>query len=213
MKKTLTFIIISLILFGVFGNSAKGNSKNEKELINDISNKIVRFHVIANSDSKQDQELKLKVRDSVLKFISPKLKDCNDIEESRKIINRYNKDIIEVSKKVIRENGYKYDVKTNLSRENFPQKTYSNITLPQGNYEAYRIIIGTGNGQNWWCVMFPPLCFVDATKTEVNEKKTEKEMKTVLNDEEYNSINNSNKNKLKVKFKVVEILNKNKKAK
>jgi len=79
-----------------------------------------------------------------------------------------------------------------LDKENFPVKTYGNITLPQGEYEAYRIIIGTGEGQNWWCVMFPPICFVDITKGEVAYEETEEEMKKVLDDEEFNMVDNTN---------------------
>lgn len=205
MKRMVIFIMISLLVCGGFYISKQNELKNEQEMLESISSKIIRFHVLANSDSKEDQELKLKVRDEVLKFISPKLKDCNDIEESRAVIKKYNKEIINISEKVIRKNGYKYGVKSNLAQENFPVKTYGNITLPQGEYEAYRILIGNAEGQNWWCLMFPPLCFADITKVEVDEQKAEKEMKTVLNDEEYDFINNkSGKSKIKVKSKIVE---------
>ncbi|MCY6369847.1 stage II sporulation protein R [Clostridium ganghwense] len=177
---------------------------------NSISEKLIRFHVIANSDTTEDQALKLKVRDEVFKYISPKLKDSKSINESRKIIEENDKMINRIAKRVVEEKGYPYKVVTMISHENFPVKSYGNITLPEGNYEAYRIIIGSGEGHNWWCVMFPPLCFTDITKGEVAYKKTEKEMRQVLTPQEYKLVNNLDTNsidneKIVVKFKIVEI--------
>ncbi|MBU3111560.1 stage II sporulation protein R [Clostridium lacusfryxellense] len=206
MKK---FISISLALIIIIYIAINGNSASVKATQSDVAGKLIRFHVIANSDDKIDQKLKLKVRDSVLKYISPKLSACTTIEESRKIINNENKNIKKIAETVIKKNGFKYSVTAALSEENFPVKTYGNITLPQGKYEAYRIIIGTGTGQNWWCVMFPPLCFVDITKGNVSYEKTEKEMKTVLSDDEYNLVDNTvDSNKIVVKFKLGEIFGK-----
>lgn len=205
MKKALCIFIGILIIFGcVFENKVKSQN-----LQKDISSKIIRFHVIANSDLKSDQQLKLKVRDKVLEYIQPKLKNSKNIDESRKILLANNTAINKIAEDVVRKNGYNYEVKTMLSNENFPIKTYGNITLPQGNYEAYRIIIGSGKGQNWWCVMFPPLCFVDITKGEASYEQTEKDMKRVLTEEEYESVDNRLKhsdNDIKIKFKLLEMI-------
>ncbi|AKA71069.1 stage II sporulation protein R [Clostridium scatologenes] len=208
MKKVLVIFICILGIFALTNNRTKVSGDSVQE---DIASKIIRFHVIANSDSKSDQALKLKVRDKVLEYMQPKLKNSKSIDESREMIRKSNSEIITIAEDVIKKNGYNYAVKTTLSNENFPIKTYGNITLPQGKYEAYRIIIGDGEGQNWWCVMFPPLCFVDITKGEVSYKETEKDMKKVLSPEEYkmidNQISNSgNKNSIKVKFKILELL-------
>lgn len=207
MKKIVIIIICILAIFTLGTNRIQVKSESVQE---DIASKIIRFHVIANSDSKSDQALKLKVRDEVLGYIQPKLKKSKGIEESRTIIKENDKQIIDIANKVIKDNGYNYSVKTTLSNENFPIKTYGNITLPQGKYEAYRIIIGDGKGQNWWCVMFPPLCFVDVTKGEVSYKETEAEMQSVLSPEEYKIVNNqldkSKDNNIKVKFKILEML-------
>ena len=206
MKK---FILTSLALIIIIAIAINGNGSSVKATQSDVAGKLIRFHVIANSDDNIDQKLKLKVRDSVLKYISPKLSTCTSIEESRKIINNENKNIKKIAEKIIKQNGFKYSVATSLSKENFPVKTYGNITLPQGQYEAYRIIIGTGTGQNWWCVMFPPLCFVDITKGNVSYQKTEKEMKTVLSDDEYKLVDNTvNSQEIVVKFKLAEIFSK-----
>ncbi len=191
---TIFFIVILLVkVQGVeAANFISENKMSNNVSIDDISGKLIRFHVIANSDSEKDQNLKLKVRDKVLEYVQPLLKDSKNIEESREILNRENEKVLEIAREVIKENGYDYSVESTLDKENFPVKTYGNITLPQGEYEAYRIIIGTGEVQNWWCVMFPPICFVDITKGEVAYEETEEEMKKVLDDEEFNMVDNTN---------------------
>lgn len=212
MKKIIIALTFFVGIFFLFLNvNVKGVASQET-----ISSKLIRFHVLANSDSKEDQELKLKVRDSVLKYLQPKLNEAKNINDSRNILNENHEKIKEIAEQVIKENGYRYSVSNSISFENFPIKTYGNITLPPGKYEAYRIIIGNGGGQNWWCVMFPPLCFVDVAKGNIAEKQTETQMKRSLTNEEYEYINN-NKEKnieknIKIKFKLVEILNKLKKS-
>jgi stage II sporulation protein R len=205
MKK---FILTSVTIIIIISISLNTNNISGKASQNDVAGKLIRFHVIANSDSKVDQELKLKVRDSVLEYVSPKLINSKDIEESRKIINDENNSIKKIAEKVINKNGFKYSVATTLSKEYFPVKSYGNITLPQGEYEAFKILIGSGMGQNWWCVMFPPLCFVDITKGDVSFEKTESDMRGVLSEDEYELIDNTKDNKeIIVKFKLTEILN------
>lgn len=218
MKKMMSILLTLTIIITIF-SAYKSNSIKAADLsIEDISNKLIRFHVIANSDNESDQALKLQIRDKVLQYISPKLNNSKSIEESRKILDIENENILNIAKEVINENGYSYDVESTLSKEYFPVKTYGNITLPQGKYEAYRIVIGSGEGQNWWCVMFPPLCFVDVTKGSIAYEETEKQMKEVLNEKEYDRVNNlvnnnegvnlidnSNDNNIVIKSKVFEI--------
>lgn len=221
MKKTFIAIItifLAFITISIYGSEFKTSFMQKR-----IADKLIRFHVIANSDLNYDQKLKLKVRNEVLKYMTPKLKNSKSIDESRKIITENDSEIRKISERVIKENGYKYTLNTTLSHENFPVKTYGSITLPAGNYEAYRIIIGEGKGQNWWCIMFPPLCFVDITKGNIAQKETEKEMKAVFTDEEYKSVDNTVKkndtdkskenkenskdeNKIVVKFKLFELI-------
>ncbi|SHK64669.1 stage II sporulation protein R [Clostridium cavendishii DSM 21758] len=200
---TSTMIVLSLPVDSNDGQTYKENTEE------DISNKLIRFHVIANSDKDEDQNLKLKVRDGILKYIEPKLKDSKSIEESRKILKKNNDEILAIASSIIKSNGYNYKVKSTLDRENFPEKTYGNITLPQGEYEAYRVLIGSASGKNWWCVMFPPLCFVDITKGQVAYKETENQMKKVLNNAEYEKIDNTKEKtkkdkKINFRFKIVD---------
>ena len=208
MKKivNVVFGILVLIIIAECGLQYYTGKKVDKE-IESISSKIIRFHVLANSDKDSDQALKLKVKDEVIKFITPKLKDSKSINESREILKKYDNDIKNIALKIIKKSGYDYSVATSLQKENFPIKVYGNITLPQGEYEAYRILIGESEGKNWWCVMFPPLCFVDITKGQVAYKETENRMKNVLTEDEYSLVDNTNKeNEIKFKFKIVEIL-------
>lgn len=206
MKKVIfgiMFGVIFVLNFSTiyFESSAKVKDNLNNEVIYDydkIKDEIIRFHVIANSDSEKDQKLKLEIRDEVIKYLEPKLSQSKSINESRKIIKENDKKIKEIAKNVVKDKGYNYKIDSQLSKENFPEKVYGNITLPQGEYEAYRILIGDSVGQNWWCVMFPPLCFVDVTKGEVAYNETEKRMDEIVQKEEKENYN--------LKFKFIEVL-------
>lgn len=208
MKRVILVISIMIIVMLAFNEAVYGvipGSKNkDADIQNSLSSKLIRFHVLANSDSLEDQNLKLKIKDEIIKFMAPKLENSNSLEESREILKKYDSKIKEIAEKVIEKNGYKYKVSTSLSKENFPVKTYGNITLPQGKYEAYRVLIGEAKGQNWWCVMFPPLCFIDVTKGEVADKETSAEMKRALNEDEFNYVDNENNN-VEFRFKIIEV--------
>jgi stage II sporulation protein R len=123
----------------------------------------IRFHVIANSDSADDQALKLRIRDCLLTRFQNKFGDSDSIEESRSIIDRNLKEIELIAAEQVRASGENYEVRAELGHFDFPTKAYGSLVLPAGNYEALRVVIGDGKGANWWCVMFPPLCFVDIT--------------------------------------------------
>lgn len=177
------------------------DSNSTKELVyEDIANEIIRFHVIANSNTDEDQALKLKVRDKAIEFVSNSLKESNSLEESRKFIIENKSNIESIAKSVIIENGYDYNVTSSLSRENFPDKIYGDVVFPQGEYEAYRILIGEAKGENWWCVMFPPLCFVDGTKDAIDSTEVVEKL------EGNNKKEKIKNNKIKFKFKLFEML-------
>lgn len=183
--KNKILIILSIILMIFFNGCTNlkdgqdvsfNNNENEELIYEDIVDKMIRFHVIANSDSDEDQALKLKVRDRVVEFISGKLDKSASLGESREIILNNKNKMEYIAKEVVEENNYSYGVVSDLSRENFPDKVYGDVIFPQGEYEAYRIIIGDGKGANWWCVMFPPLCFVDGTKEVVDSSEIKKQI-------------------------------------
>lgn len=233
LKKIVLVVLIALsinIFSGctsiVRGNStslvnsliATESNKNENNMrvlnYDEVKDSLIRFHVIANSDNDDDQQLKLKVKNRVIDYLYPYLNSSQSLDESRKIIKDKMEDVKTLAQQVIKDNNYDYDVKVELSRENFPDKSYGNITLPQGNYEAFRIIIGSGQGRNWWCVMFPPLCFVDESKAQVEYDKTENKIKSNGKSFELESKDDSTENvgdkqadgnNIKIKFKIVEI--------
>ncbi|MGL4654465.1 MAG: stage II sporulation protein R [Sarcina sp.] len=204
MKKTIIGVIGFILLVGLF-TGIKNNSVQAAGSIEDISEKIIRFHVLANSDSKEDQDLKLKVRDAVIAFVSPSLKKSKGIDESREILLSLKDEVIEVAENVIKEEGYDYSVDVELAMTNFPVKTYGNVTLPQGEYEAFRVLIGEAKGQNWWCVMFPPLCFIDMTKGQISYEESEAQLSKVLTEEEYSLITEEEDSTIEFRFKLADL--------
>lgn len=209
IKARLIILILSLIgIISIMSISIKSEVDKIDNVSESYKEKLIRFHVIANSDTEEDQELKLKVRDEVINYLQPKLEDSRNIEESEKIITNEYDNLQEISKKTILKNGYDYDVKVGIEYSNFPTKQYSNVILPAGEYKALKVVIGEGKGKNWWCVMFPPLCFVDE-QNGVIDKSTDEKLKSVLNEEEYKLITAKNKeqgNAVKFKFKIVEVI-------
>lgn len=122
---------------------------------------LIRFHVLANSDSEEDQALKRAVRDAILKEVSPRLAESHSLEESRQILKSLRPELERIGKTVVLAWGKTYEVKTDYGYFTFPTKSYGSLVLPAGEYEAVRVLIGKAEGSNWWCVLFPPLCFVD----------------------------------------------------
>ncbi|MHB8065663.1 MAG: stage II sporulation protein R [Ruminiclostridium sp.] len=173
-----------------------------------LSQNLVRLHVVANSDSAADQALKLKVRDTIIEFMKNKLANSKDINETKTIIRDNLKNIEQVSNEVIKKNNSKDSVKVTMGNYDFPTKTYGDIALPAGEYQALRVVIGNGVGANWWCVLFPPLCFVDATHGAIPDS-VKKDLKSALSTEEYQLITSADNEEdipIKIKFKVVEFL-------
>lgn len=222
MRKYIYFllhIILTVLILNVC--QAIENNTNESILeltelnYNEIRDKLIRFHVIANSDTDEDQNLKLKVRDKVVEALSERLGNVNSLEEAENILEENIDYVNEIAKDVIEENNYTYEVNTMLSYENFPDKVYGDCVFPQGNYEAFRVIIGEGKGQNWWCVMFPSLCFVDESKNSVDSSELKEEIENIepKNNETTNENKEKNKessdvnNGVKFKFKIVEVIN------
>lgn len=209
IKIRLSILIVSLItVIALMTMTIRSEAEKIENVSENYKEKLIRFHVIANSDSDEDQELKLKVRDAVIAYLQPKLAKSSSIEESEAIITSEYNELEKISKDIISENGYNYEVKVGITLSNFPAKQYSNIVLPAGEYKALKIVIGEGQGKNWWCVMFPPLCFVNEDNG-VIDKETDEKLKSVLTEEEYDLIAQKDKkqsSKVKVKFKIVEIL-------
>ena len=192
---------IVLILFSVFVFISAISYVNA--VSEDLSESVFRLHVIANSDSKEDQDLKYKVRDSILEYINELAVECSSKDEVIALATEKQEALHDIAKKVIEENGYDYDVNISIGNFEFPTKTYGDISFPAGNYDALRVEIGEVSGQNWWCVMFPPLCFVDVTSGVVPDESKET-IKENLNDEEYDLISDTESPTIKFKFSLIE---------
>lgn len=186
--------ILSMALCLISFHYIKLNRPND--VYADIGRKLIRFHVIANSDSDEDQSLKLKVRDRILAELSPKIGNLETVDESRDFIKSNMEYIKNIATDEILKNGKNYDVALNLGNSWFPIKTYGDVALPAGNYDALKVVIGKGEGKNWWCVLFPPLCFIDISHGST-DAATEEKLRAVLGDEEYETIlvNSSKNNK------------------
>lgn len=205
--KLIAIFLVFLILISIL------YIKEETETLEKRGENLIRFHVLANSDSPEDQKLKLKVRDKIIDTMSSDLETSKNVGETRNIlINNLDK-IEETAREEIYKNGQDYGVRVSLGEHGFPTKRYGNVVFPAGKYEALRVEIGNAKGQNWWCVMFPPLCFVDV-KHGLTDEKTKKELERSLTTEEYylvySSIN-ENELPLKLKSKIFEIFKSSKK--
>ena len=170
----------------------------------DISNSVFRLHVIANSNTEQDQALKYKVRDNLINYMNDLCKNSTSKDEVIEIANSHKEIFKEIALQTIYNEGFDYDVNVEIGNFEFPTKDYGDISLPAGFYDALKIEIGSAQGRNWWCVMFPSLCFVDISSGIVPEESKE-QLQNTLTDEEYSIISN-NKN-YKFKFKLLEFMN------
>lgn len=129
-----------------------------------LSGKLLRLHVVANSDSDADQALKLEVRDAVLDCAAGYLENVSDVRAAEQVLGAHLAELAGAGQAVVREKGYDYAVRASLGTSHFPTKTYDGFALPAGDYRALRVTIGAGEGRNWWCVVFPTLCVSAASE-------------------------------------------------
>jgi len=203
--KVKMVIILSFLLFIYTSICAISYAQN---ISTDISNSVFRLHVIANSDSKKDQNLKYIVRDNLLKYMNQLCANCTSKEEAITLANENKNEFNRIAIETIKEHGYNYNAKINIGTFEFPTKHYGDISLPAGYYDALRVEIGEAKGQNWWCVMFPPLCFVDISSGIAPDESKEL-MQNTLNEEEFALVSNNSSSELRFKFKILEFFNNN----
>ena len=208
MKKKLNFIFILTIL--VFIYIALLSFNYSKAISSNLSDSVFRLHIIANSDSSADQELKLKVRDNIINYMNTLTSSSSDKKDVISMVNNHLDSFKEIALNTIKGNGYNYDVNIEIGNFHFPTKSYGDISFPAGNYDALKIEIGDAIGQNWWCVLFPPLCFVNSS-TGVVPDDSKNTLKENINSESYEIISEGNKSKntsdIKIKFKIIEFFN------
>ena len=202
MSNLKRFFLIFLLLFFFMLFSIFSYAKT---VSTNLENNIFRLHILANSDSTQDQSLKLKVRDNIINYLENLCINCNSKSEYISIINNNVDNLKNIATQTIIENGYNYSVNIEIGNFYFPTKEYGNISYPAGFYDGLRIKIGKSSGQNWWCSLFPPLCFTDISSGIIDDN-TRKNLENNISSEEFNIIS-SNNTIYKIKFKLIEFLN------
>ena len=195
------FVIIAAASAAVI--TYKSSMAAENRLQEDLARQIIRFHVRANSDSERDQQLKLKVKDRVVEYMSPLLENSESIEESKEILSQSVDTIKEIAVQALNEEGADNSVNVYFEESYFPMKSYADVTFPPGVYEAFRIDIGDSLGKNWWCVLYPPLCFVDSSCGVLPDESKQK-IKNILTEDEYNAITDT---QYVYRFKILTFLN------
>lgn len=161
-----------------------------KDVMNDLENGIVRLHVIANSDSEWDQDVKLKVRNAVLEAV--KEKNISDTDELVSAAQQ-------AARQTLSENGAEYGAYAEYGIYEFPEKSYRGITLPAGEYNGVRVVLGEGKGHNWWCVLYPPLCVSDDSEPEL-DTESEELLKKQLRDDTFDIVTDSGGREIKLKI-------------
>lgn len=204
MNKKIKYILIILSLLFFF--ILVSLSTYASTISQNLSNNFFRLHILANSDSEKDQELKLRVRDNIIEYMNKQNYLDNSKEDIISSVSENLNIYKEIAENTVKEYGYNYPVNIEIGNYYFPTKVYGNISLPAGNYDALRIKIGNAKGQNWWCSLFPPLCFVDISSGVIDEE-SEKNLKENLSEEEFAIITDNNES-IKLKFKIIEMFSK-----
>ena len=200
MSTTKKLLIVTIVIMGVTLILGALPIHGESE----IYDSVVRLHVLANSDSEEDQSLKLKVRDEILSVVGDKLDGCKTQGQAKKEIEKMMPKIKAAAESVIEEEGYTYGVDVILGLEKYPTREYESCAFPAGEYLSLRVVIGEGEGQNWWCCLFPPLCLSSAS--EISREQNEDAFISVgLTGEQYKVITESDSPKYRARFKILEV--------
>ena len=199
--KQITILLLLFISFLLITISSYAGTISK-----DLADNFFRLHILANSDSKEDQDLKLKVRDGIIEYMKNISYSNLSKSEAIKLTQEHLSDFKKIAEKIIEDEGFNYPVNLEIGNFYFPTKHYNNVSLPAGYYDALKIEIGEAKGQNWWCSLFPPLCFVDISSGVIDEESKEL-LKNSLTDEEF-AIITDNSETVKFKFKLLEIFSK-----
>ena len=183
MKKicAVVGILMSFFITGFIVNAKRNDMQEE------LAREVFRFHVLANSDGEKDQALKMKVKEEVITYMRQELPESDSVNTTKKWARDNLDEIVALAQQIVEEEGYDYPVTAEVTTCDFPDKTYGDITFPAGEYEALRIEIGQAKGQNWWCVLYPNLCFIDAVNAVVPDAG-KKDLKEVLEEDTYEMV-------------------------
>lgn len=205
MKK-IKIILILIILFTIFIFTCAYSYVSA--ISDNLYNSIFRLHVIANSDSEEDQNLKYIVRDNLINYINENCKDFSSKNDVVQYANNHIEEIKKIAENTVKQNGFNYPITVEIGKFDFPTKSYGDISFPSGLYDALRVKIGESAGKNWWCVMFPPLCFVDTT-TGIVSNSSKESLQETLSEENYKVVSDTESTDITIKFKIIEFFEKN----
>ena len=201
MKKfkiiTILFLLFCIYIFISAYSYVSAISDN-------LYNSVFRLHVIANSDSQEDQNLKYIVRDNLINYMNEKSKDFSSKEDVISYSKEHISDLKQIAEDTIKSQGFNYPVTVEIGNYEFPTKNYGDISFPSGFYDALRVKIGNAKGKNWWCVMFPPLCFIN-TSTGIVPDSSKESLKENLSEENYKIVSDSEETDIAIKFKIIEL--------
>lgn len=172
----------------------------QREIQQGIAGEVFRLHVIANSDTEEDQKLKLKIKTRIVEYLEEILGKDADLEKTKEAVLTHLGEIEREAEKLVHEQGFDYPVKAVVEKTYFPKKSYGDCTFPAGEYEALNVKIGEARGHNWWCVLYPSLCFIEDTYGVVTEEKKE-DLKSVLTTEEFLEILEKPEEKKRIRFR------------
>ena len=197
MKRIFYFcftVFLALLVIGLFPVKSEAA----------IYDSVLRLHVIANSDSEEDQELKLKVRDRVLCEVATLVADAKSFDQANEILSKEENlaALTRAAQETVAENGYSYNVSVSIGKEKYPRKSYEELCFPSGNYTSLRVQIGDADGKNWWCVLFPRLCLGAATESENEEAFIE----AGFTPDQYKIVTEASEPVYEVRFKLLEII-------
>ncbi len=173
----------------------------------DLSSNVFRLHIIANSDSEEDQNLKYIIRDELIDYMNSLCGNSSSKEETVDIVSNHINDFTQIANNIIQENGFSYFASVEIGNFEFPTKTYADISFPSGYYDALKVKLGDSKGQNWWCVLYPSLCFIDTTSGIVPDNSKE-DLQNNLTSEEYQLISDKSSTEINLKFRLIELFTK-----
>lgn len=196
MKRLYALLLAAVLFFGVYAYAEETKSE--------IADAVLRLHIVANSDSEKDQAVKMKVRDAVRKELYEAAPDIKNKSDAVNAAKKCSEKLKKAAEDTLKKEGFNYPVTVEIGKADFPTKSYEDITLPKGRYDAVNVKLGKAEGKNWWCVMYPPLCIADSVSAEFLPEAKE-ELKASVTDSEYKIISGAESNGVKIKFKILEM--------
>ncbi len=186
MKKKMVYVSIAMIVLGSVMVWRWADAK-DTQMQRHIAEQVIRFHVVANSDDDEDQRVKLEIKSEIVAYLQDTLADVDNVDQAEARIKNELPQLEDMAKEVLCKEGYTYGARATLGECYFPVKEYGDLTFPAGTYQALTVDLGKAEGKNWWCVMYPTLCYVDGTYQRVPDESKER-LESCLTSEEYESI-------------------------